>query len=69
MDNMTQAEKRISQGLHPIPDYEVQMDELIKARLRHLKKDSLLTGAMVFLFGVLVALVSVLVLLEESSIG
>lgn len=69
MDNMTQAEKRISQGLHPIPDYELQMDELIKARIKQLKRDSLLTGAMIFLFGVLIALVSVLVLLEVSSIG
>lgn len=63
------AEKRIKQGLHPLPDYELQMTELIEARTRQLKKDSVLTLAMIFLFGVLVALVAVIVLLEIAAIG
>jgi len=62
------AEKRIKQGLHPLPDYELQMSEFIEATKKQRRIDSMITMAMIFLFAVLIALV-VIVLLEVASIG
>ena len=63
------AEKRIKQGLHPLPDYELQMSDFIEATKKQRRIDSTMTMAMIFLFGVLIALVVVIVLLEVAAIG
>ena len=63
------AENRFNQGLTPIPDYELRLQEMIECRMRSLRRDSTTTAIMFFLVGILVALVLVIVLLEVSSVG
>lgn len=62
------AESRFNQGLTPIPDYELHIQEMVECRMKALKRDSVTTAIMFFLVGVLLALVLVIVLLEVNSV-